>query len=131
MTRVIDCSQDEIKDILTKLESKIRTQFLPKLTGRVSPGDIKRCVLELPARLGGLIIINPNTDASQKFKDSERLCKSLVEKLLSNDTDLNGVASRQKRASTDLQRENERRAETKKKRCCVAIACQYTILKSI
>ena len=71
-------------------------------------------MLELPARLGGLNIINPETDAPQKFRDAEKLCKPLVEKLLSNDTDLNGIGSRQKRASTDLQKENERRAERKK-----------------
>ena len=76
--RVIDCSQEKFKGNLTKLESKIRKQFLPKLSGRVSPGDIERSVRELPARLGGLGIINPETGAAQKFKDYERLCELLV-----------------------------------------------------
>ena len=111
---IIDFSQDEIKSNLTKLENKIRTQFLPKLTGRVSPEDNERSMLEPSARLGGLNIINPETDAAQKFKDSERLCKPLVEKILSGDTDLDEVASRQKRASTEIQKENKRRAERKK-----------------
>ena len=85
-----------------------------KLSGKVSPGDVERSVRELPARLVGLSIINPETDAAQKFKDSERLCKPLIEKLLSSDADLVGVARRQKRASTEIQKENKRRAERKK-----------------
>ena len=97
-----------------KRENKVRTQFLPKLTGRVSPEDNERYVLELSARLDDLNIIDPETDAAQKNKDSERLYKPLAEKLLSGDTDLDGVASRQKRAPTEIQKENERRAERKK-----------------
>ena len=113
MMRVINCRQDE-KINLTKLENKTRTQFLPKLTGRVSPGYIERSVLELPARLGGLNIMNQETDAAHKFKDSKILCKPLVEKLSSTDTGLDGVGSSQKRVSTEIQKENERRAERKK-----------------
>ena len=117
---MIDCSQDQIKGSPTKLETKMRMQFLPKLIGRVSPGGIDRSVLVLPARLGVLNIINPDTDSAQKFKDAERLCKPLVEKLLSSDTGLDGVASGQKLFYTEIQKENERRAST-----------QYSILKSI
>ena len=84
---------------------------MPKLTDRVSTENIKKSVLQLAAKLGGLNIINPETDAARKFKDSERLCKPLNEKLLSSDNHLDGVASRQKPASTEIQKENERRAE--------------------
>ena len=77
---------------------------MPNLTGKVSPRDIEQIMLELPAR-----ILNPKTDAA-KLKDSERLCKLLVEKLLSSDTDFDGVACRQKRAS-EIQKQNERRDE--------------------
>ena len=44
MMRVSNWSQYEINDNLTKLENKIRTLFLPKLTIRVSPGDITRSI---------------------------------------------------------------------------------------
>ena len=71
-------------------------------------------MLELSVRLGGLNFINSETDVTQKFEDSEKLSKPLVEKLLSSDTDLYGVASGQKRASTEIQTENERRAERNK-----------------
>ena len=99
--------------------------MLPKLTGRLSPGDIERSVLELPARLRDLNIINPEADAAQNFKDSERLCEPLVKKLLSSDTDLDGVASRQKRASTEIQKENKRRAE-RKILCCNRLSVLHT-----
>ena len=91
----IDCSQDEFKGNLTKAKSKIRTQFLTKLTGRVSTEDIEKSVLELQARLGCLNIINLETDAAHKLKDSERLCKPLVEKLLSSVTYIDGVGRMQ------------------------------------
>ena len=78
MMRVIDSYQDELKCYLIKLESKMRSRSLRKLTGRISPGDIERSVLEHPARLGGLNIINPETVAAHKFKDSERICIPLV-----------------------------------------------------
>ena len=87
---------------------------MPKLTGRVSPEDNERYELELSARLDDLNIINPEKDAAQKIKYSERLYELLVWKLFSGDTDLDGVASRQKRASNEIQKENERRAERKK-----------------
>ena len=122
--RVIDCSQDKIKGNLTKFVSKIRTQFLPKLTGRVSPRDLERHVLKLQARLGGLTIINPETDVAQKLKDSERLCKPLVEKILSSDTDFDGIASRRKRVSTETQKENERRTE--RILCCNRFSKHHT-----
>ena len=92
----------------------MRVHCLQKLTGRVSPGDIDRSVRELPERLGGLNIINVETEAAQKFNDSERLCESLHENFLLSDTDLDGAASRQKRASTEKQKENDRRAARKK-----------------
>ena len=50
-------------------------------------------MLELPTRLGGLKIVNPKTDAAQKFKNSKKFCKNFVENLFSSDFDLDGVAS--------------------------------------
>ena len=71
-------------------------------------------MLELPARMDGLNIINLETDGAQKIKILERICKLLVEKRLSSNTDLDGDPSRQKRASTEINKQNERRAERKK-----------------
>ena len=101
--RMIDCSQNEIKGSLIKLESKIRTKLLPKLTGRVSPRDIERH-RDICARASSKTgwFIKPETNAAQKLKESERICKPLVGKLLSGDTDLHGIASRQKRASSEI-----------------------------
>ena len=70
-------------------------------------------MLEFPAKLGGLSIIIPNQTPLRNSK-TPRDCKSLVYKFLSSDTDLDVVASRQKRASPEIQKANELRAEREK-----------------
>ena len=52
-----------IGDHLQHLEDIIRTQLIPALMGRAAPSESERMLLALPARLGGLGIINP-TDLS-------------------------------------------------------------------
>ena len=104
------------------------------ITGRVSPREIERSELELTARLGGLTIIILKTDAAQKFKSSEKLCKSLFEKLcqvILIKTELqvgrNVHLLKYRRRANRLNyvfSPNERMML-----CCSA--CQYSILKSI
>ena len=83
-------------------------------------------MVELPARLGGLSIINPELDTAQNFKDSKSVSKPLVEKFLSSDTDLDGVASRQKRACIEIQKENERLPKERKVLCCNRLSVHHT-----
>ena len=45
--------------LFTPLEELIRTRFIPNLTGRASPSDLKKRLFSLPVKLGGLKIFPP------------------------------------------------------------------------
>ena len=64
--RIMDFQETSTADILQPLESKIRTQLLPALTGQNPPNDILRDVFSLPPNLGGLGMINHVSAASQQ-----------------------------------------------------------------
>jgi len=63
-------------ELLQPLESAIRSQFLPSLTGTSRPGDLMRALLALPCSLGGLNVVNP-IDA--QFSTSKRISAPLVD----------------------------------------------------
>ena len=48
-----------IEDLIKPLEETIRKVFLPNLTGQNAFNDMERDLLALPARLGGLGILDP------------------------------------------------------------------------
>lgn len=68
----------DISDLFTPLETALRTQFIPALTGRDAPSELERTLLALPARLGGLGIVNPVEAATDEHQSSLRLTSSLV-----------------------------------------------------
>lgn len=49
----------DISDLLEPLEEAIRHSLLPALTGRTGLNDVEGNLIELPASLGGLGIMNP------------------------------------------------------------------------
>ena len=55
---------------LKVLEDTIRMAFIPNLTGRPPPNDIKRKLLALPSRLGGLGIHDPSLNSDAFFNSS-------------------------------------------------------------
>ena len=57
--------------------------FIPAVTGRSPPGDLERNLLALPARFGGLGIINPVQLSSIEYNASTRVTGPLQELLLS------------------------------------------------
>ena len=73
----------DIHHLLQPLEDTIRTKLLPKLTGREAPSDPERGLFALPARLGGLNIVNQATSAHEQFHASQQVTKSLVDEIIS------------------------------------------------
>ena len=59
-----------ISSLLQPLESLIRTEFLPSLTGRAPPGDLECDLFALPARLGGIAISNPTKASDREYSAS-------------------------------------------------------------
>ena len=56
--------------LLQPLEDVIHSNLIPAWTGRVPPNDLERELFALPARLGGLGIVNPATSSSREFDAS-------------------------------------------------------------
>ena len=57
-------TQPDISDLLKPLEETIRHSLPPALTERTGLNDMKKKLIELPARLGGLGIMNPTKCAT-------------------------------------------------------------------
>ena len=57
----------EIGNLLQPLETIIRSKLIPALTGQPPPNNEVRNLLALPARLGGLALINPTCTAEVDF----------------------------------------------------------------
>ena len=56
--------------LLQPLEDVIHSNLIPAWTGRVPPNDLERELFALPARLGGLGIVNPASSSSREFDAS-------------------------------------------------------------
>ena len=52
LLRVTDWDQHQRDDVLDSLEKAIHSHFIPALTGQPPPGDNRREMLALPARIG-------------------------------------------------------------------------------
>lgn len=76
----------DLQALLLPLETSLRTRFIPALTGRSAPGDTERLLLGLPARLGGLGIVNPAASANEAHQGSLHLTQSLICELIQRTT---------------------------------------------
>ena len=56
--------------LLQSLEDIIHSKLIPAWTGRAPPNDTERELFTLPARLGGLGIVNPASSSSREFDAS-------------------------------------------------------------
>ena len=74
---VIDWEESESKHALESLENTISSHFIPALTGQPPPREHTRELLALPARLGGLELINPTTSAKEQRTTSQQVSAPL------------------------------------------------------
>ena len=68
-----------IGQILLPLEVIIRTKLIPSLTGRPPPNDTEWELLALPARLGGIALVNQAQTADTEFPSSCKITEALKE----------------------------------------------------
>ena len=73
----------DIEDLFLPLEKAIHQHLIPALTGREACSPTERELLSLPARLGGLGLINPATNSSEAFTASERITAPLAALIIS------------------------------------------------
>ena len=79
--------ESESKHALESLENTINSiqHFIPALIGQPPPGEHKRELLALPARLGGLWLINPTTSVKEQRTISQQVSAPLVDKVINQD----------------------------------------------
>ena len=77
--RVSEASAD---DLFRPLEVAIRQKIIPALTGQPAPNDDVRKMLALPARLGGLGILDPTAITAIEREASEECSAPLVDIIL-------------------------------------------------
>ena len=73
----------DIEFLFLPLEKAIHQHLIPALTGREACSPTERELLSLPARLGGLGLINPATNSSEAFTASERITAPLAALIIS------------------------------------------------
>ena len=86
------------------LEEVITHHLIPAITGRQPPGDLERSMLALPCRDGGMGIINPTTLSSQ-YDSSIKITQSLVERIILQDSSMDGVQSAMKLVKTHVRKQ--------------------------
>jgi len=67
------------------IRGALRTKFNPSLTGRAAPSDLDRELLALPARLGGLGLLNPSHLSTIEYSASMKVTQPLVDHIIKQD----------------------------------------------
>ena len=93
---------DDISDIFKPLEEAIRLDFLPALTRRTGINNLERNLLELPARLGGLGIVNPMKTAANQHSSSLRITAPLPHLFTNKRRNTRITSPRNKQPSSEL-----------------------------
>ena len=75
---------------LLPLEVVIRTKLTPALTGRPPPNDTEQDLLALPARLGGIALVNPTQATDTEFLSSTKITEALKEAIIQQDFQYTG-----------------------------------------
>ena len=74
-----------IGHLLTPLDTVLRMDLLPALTGRPPPNDLECDLFALPARLGGLGIRIPSRNADRELQSSLLITSPLMDHILKQD----------------------------------------------
>ncbi len=109
--RVSALSSDEA---LTPLEKEISQNLIPAITGQTAPADSMRTLLALPARLGGMGLINPMAMRQQQQESSVAQCQPLIDLILNQD----GNVLQAQQAQQAVKK--RRRKELKEEQCTQA-----------
>ena len=92
LLRVTDWEENQIEAVLVPLVKVIRSRFIP-LTGQPPLGKHTREMLALPARLGGLGLVNPTASANEQRAASQQISAPLVDRIYNQDYHLDNCYS--------------------------------------
>ena len=89
---------------LLPLESIIRTKLTPALKGRPPPNDLDCDLLALPARLGGIALVNPTQATDTDHLSSIKITEVLKDAILQQNFQYSGeVVVQQLEAKIEVQ----------------------------
>ena len=77
--------QPNICHLLVPLDTVLRTDLLPAITGHPPPNDLECALFDLPARLGGLGLRLPSRHADREYQCSQSITKPLRDHILDQD----------------------------------------------
>ena len=98
---------------LKVLEDILRTEFIPTLTCRPPPNDVKRKLLALPARLAGLGISDPSLNSEDDFNASLRVTAPLGKLIQTQNSEHTYQAQAdQLTAKADIRQKHQEQATT-------------------
>ena len=100
--------------LFNPLEDVIRTKFLPALLDRSALSENERELLALPARHGGMGLINP-TALEDEYCFSKSLCGPLISNIIEQEYKLGDVPDKQRKLKSDIRREKVKEASEKAK----------------
>ena len=102
-----------IGPLLGPLDEALHSVLLPALLGRPPPSDQERTLFALPARLGGLGVGIPSTNAAREFRSSSLITSSPCDHILSQDPEYGlETVEKQLEAKAQVRRENNERTST-------------------
>ena len=61
-------------------------KFIPALTGRSPCSEVERALLALPARLGGMGIVNPVAECDHEYEASKEVTAPLVNSIMAQES---------------------------------------------
>ena len=99
---------------LQPIEDKIRNLLIPNMTGHTIRSNLERSLFSLPAKLGGLAIINPVEIADNEYKNSLMANQQLTEHILKQHTSLNTNREAGKAVKSAISLSNAKRYESLK-----------------
>ena len=71
---------------LQPLENVIHQRFIPALTGRLPCSEVERALLSLPARLGGMGLVNPVAVCNHEYEASKQVTAHLVNSIIAQES---------------------------------------------
>ena len=101
--RVTNWEKNQLDGILQSLEKAIQSRFIPALTGQPPPGEHTQELLALPARLGGLGLLNPLVSAPEQQAASQEISTPLVDQIINQDHWLDDCHAVQQSIKTRIQ----------------------------
>ena len=104
----------EITPLLQPLEHEIRVNFIPSLLRR-NVNDSERELLSIPARLGGMGILNPTVECASAHENSMLISQPLIRLILRQETDFdpNELETAVKEIRKDIDKRNDTRYKTR------------------